>query len=121
MQGLGAKESLEDLPGNKRGNRDLVYDLFELYEEHRLRLNAYDLSDVIFNLWSRLEKYPLAHPLDTMFVDETQDFTQAELSLFVRVCAGKNTMFFSGDFPTLVPPLTHHELENSRPSGVREG
>jgi hypothetical protein len=31
-QGLGARERLEDLPGNKRGNRDLVYDLFELYE-----------------------------------------------------------------------------------------
>ncbi|KAJ1486799.1 hypothetical protein T484DRAFT_1788627, partial [Baffinella frigidus] len=96
FQGLGAKESLDDLPGNKRGNRDLVYDLFELYEEHRLRLNAYDLPDVIFNLWSRLDKYPLATlPLETMFVDETQDFTQAELSLFVRVCADKNSMFFS--------------------------
>ena len=45
---------------------------------HRVRLNAYDLSDVIFNLWSRLEKYPLTKlPLETMFVDETQDFTQA--------------------------------------------
>jgi len=48
------------------------------WQVHRVRLNAYDLSDVIFNLWSRLEKYPLTKlPLETMFVDETQDFTQA--------------------------------------------
>ena len=44
---------------------------------HRRRLNAYDLSDVIFDLWARLEKYPeIKLPLETMFVDETQDFTQ---------------------------------------------
>lgn len=69
---------MEDLPGNKRGTRDLVYDLFEVYEDLRRKLNAYDLSDVIFNLWSRLEKYPMEQlPLETLFVDETQDFTQA--------------------------------------------
>ena len=72
---------MEDLPGNKRGTRDLVYDLFEVYEDLRLKLNMYDLCDLIFNLWSRLEKHPLAQlPLETLFVDETQDFTQARPS-----------------------------------------
>ena len=92
-----------------------------MYEEHRLKLNAYDLPDAIFNLWSRFEKYPLAQlPLETMFVDETQDFTQAELSLFVRVCADKNSMFFSGNSPIPAPLLTHHQLENSSSTGVRQ-
>jgi hypothetical protein len=81
-QGLGAKESMADLPGDRRGNRDLVFDLFELYEELRLKMDAYDLSDVVFNLWSRLETQL---PLETLFVDETQDFTQVRPSSSLTV------------------------------------
>lgn len=32
-----------------------------------------------------------------MFVDETQDFTQAELTLLIRISQNPNCMFFTGD------------------------
>jgi len=41
-----------------------------------------------------LHQYPdqKRTPVHSMFVDETQDFTQAELSLFLRVVEDKNDL-----------------------------
>ena len=33
-----------------------------------------------------------------IFVDETQDFTQAELCLLIRCCQNPNDMFLTGDY-----------------------
>lgn len=83
---LGAK-----MAPNSRFNRDCIYSLYEQYEEAKLKLNAYDISDVVFHIWRELEKHPDAPrtPIHGMFVDETQDFTQAELALFVRITEDK--------------------------------
>jgi len=96
----------EDLPGDRSASRDLVYTLYEAYEKEKAALRGYDISDVVFHIWSQLEKEkadPPDHPvvrrteIASVFVDETQDFTQAELSVFVRIATGKNDLFFSGD------------------------
>lgn len=34
-----------------------------------------------------------------LYVDETQDFTQAELSLLMRCCQNPNAMFLTGTVP----------------------
>ena len=90
---------LDDMPADRAGTRDLVYTLYEEYEKERARLDGYDVADVVFHIYRQLEEYPdqARTAVHSMFVDETQDFTQAELALFVRVVEDKNDTFFSGD------------------------
>lgn len=93
FKGLTSNETIEDLPGDRKGTRDVIYDLFEEYEKEKRKLDAYDISDVIFHIWSRLQSEGYSGPhIDSVFVDETQDFTQAELRLFIRICRDKNDM-----------------------------
>ena len=35
--------------------------------------------------------------IHSIFIDEVQDFTQAELSILVRICRDQNNLFFTGD------------------------
>ena len=94
MAPLFKQSLLHDLPGDRSGSRDLVFELFEQYERECGRLNGYDLSDVVFHIYTQLEQHPNQQrtPIHSMFVDETQDFTQAELALFLRVVEDKNDM-----------------------------
>ena len=89
----------DDLQGDRSHSRDFVYDLFERYEEEKSKLGGYDISDVVFHIWNQLEQYPVGQrtQIHSIVVDETQDFTQAELALFVRVASEKNELLFSGD------------------------
>ena len=95
----------EDLPGDRSASRDLVYTLYEAYEKEKGALRGYDISDVVFHIWSQLEKERADQDhrvvrrteIASIFVDETQDFTQAELAVFVRIATEKNDLFFSGD------------------------
>ena len=98
FKGLGQAETLEDLPADRRGTRDLLYDLYEAYESEMRRAGAYDISDVVHHIWRRLQEEGYKGTnIDSIFVDETQDFTQAELRLFINICSDKNDMFFCGD------------------------
>eukprot|EP00961_Rhodomonas_salina_P237629 3212113-Rhodomonas_salina.1 len=47
FKGLGSNERMEELPGDRTGHRDLVYKLFEAYEEERKALGAYDISGAV--------------------------------------------------------------------------
>jgi len=95
----------EDLPGDRSASRDLVYSLYEAYEKEKGAMRGYDISDVVFHIWTQLEKERAdperpdlrRTPIASVFVDETQDFTQAELAVFVRIATEKNDLFFSGD------------------------
>ena len=89
----------DDTQGDRSHSRDFVYDLFERYEEEKSKLGGYDISDVVFHIWNQLEQCPVGQrtPIHSIVVDETQDFTQAELALFVRVASEKNELLFSGD------------------------
>jgi hypothetical protein len=93
------KAFMDDLPGDRSDSRDFVYDLYEQYEREKSLLNAYDVSDVVFHIWGQLQKIPPQQrtPIHSVYVDETQDFTQGELSVFLRIAEDKNDLFFSGD------------------------
>ncbi|EKX52227.1 hypothetical protein GUITHDRAFT_102129 [Guillardia theta CCMP2712] len=98
FKGLTAGDKVEHVPGDRRGHRDIIYDLYESYEEEKTSLGAYDLCDVVFHIWSTMQRKEYAgKKIHSIYVDETQDFTQAELRLMLRVCEGKNDMFFCGD------------------------
>ena len=72
------------------------------YQCHRL----FDECDVIHNLFHRLQKYlkqqketgqEMMWYIDNFYVDEVQDFTQAELTLLLMCSKMPNGMFCTGD------------------------
>ena len=86
---------------NFPGNRSEIYELFNLYqnflqrERHRY---LFDECDFIHSIHTRL-KNPgyLDWSIHNFYVDEVQDFTQAELSVLLQVCRHPNGLFLTGD------------------------
>uniref|UniRef100_A0A1I8IKN9 UvrD-like helicase ATP-binding domain-containing protein n=1 Tax=Macrostomum lignano TaxID=282301 RepID=A0A1I8IKN9_9PLAT len=87
-------------------SRERVYRLFEEYQRLLRDLGLFDMNDLVACLYRRqtvwLAESAAPSPeedwaLHAIFVDETQDFTQAELSLLLRCCQDPNRMFFTGD------------------------
>lgn len=82
--------SFEDyeMLGRKRAsnfteNKDVIYKLFKHYRQLKKKLVLFDEGDVVFNLYQRLKKCNGNEwVIHQFFVDETQDFTQAELFLY---------------------------------------
>ena len=83
---------------NFSADRKVVYDLFVVYQQQRLRDRMFDEADLVFNIHRRLQSNPVPEwSIHQFYVDETQDFTQAELSLLIRCCRSPNELFFTGD------------------------
>ena len=83
---------------NFTGDREVIYNLFLAYQKKRSSLNYFDEMDVCFNVFKRLQGQP--YPIwgfHEIYVDETQDFTQAELLLLLKCSLNPNAMFFTGD------------------------
>jgi len=90
--------------------RDLVYDLYLKYEAWKESIGAYDVMDACFAIYTALRAEGYRGPrLDEIYVDEVQDFTQAEIRLFLEVglprsaaeCRG---VFLSASEYPYVPP-----------------
>lgn len=83
---------------NFTGERDKVYQLFWKYHQKKRQKKMFDECDVVFNLCKRLqEETHFPCPLHEIYVDETQDFTQAELCLLIQLSENPNQMFLTGD------------------------
>lgn len=83
---------------NFLADRKVVYDLFCVYQRVHSSNRMFDEADLVFNIHRRLQR--IAAPewsIHEFFVDETQDFTQAELSLLIRCSRFPNNLFFTGD------------------------
>ena len=83
---------------NFNGDREVIYSLFLAYRKKMSSLNYFDEMDVCFNVFKRLQGQP--YPIwgfHEIYVDETQDFTQAELLLLLKCSLNPNAMFFTGD------------------------
>ena len=100
--GVLSLEHYESLGKKKAPNfsadRKVVYDLFLVYERERSSKRMFDEADLVFNIHQRLQR--IAAPewsIHQFYVDETQDFTQAELSILIRCCRYPNELFFTGD------------------------
>ena len=101
-KGFLSLKEYESLGGKKAPNfsadRKVVYDLFVVYQQQRLRDRMFDEADLVFNIHRRLQINPVPEwSIHQFYVDETQDFTQAELSLLIRCCRLPNELFFTGD------------------------
>lgn len=101
-QGFLSLEEYSDL-GRKRApnfsaDRELVYALFVVYQNTKCSLRMFDEADVVHNVYTRLQKVQVPDwSVHRFYVDETQDFTQAELSLLIRCSRDPNGLFFTGD------------------------
>ncbi|XP_057314279.1 uncharacterized protein LOC130655524 isoform X2 [Hydractinia symbiolongicarpus] len=100
--GILSMEEYQEI-GRKRapnftGDRESVYAMFSQYEKAKKSLGYFDEMDVHFNIYKRLKKSIIPDwGFHQVYVDETQDFTQAELLLLLRCSLNPNAMFFSGD------------------------
>jgi hypothetical protein len=101
-QGFLSLEEYQDLGRKKApnfmGDRSTVHNLFENYRRICNRQGMFDEADLVYHLHRRLLENPeISWSIHSVYVDETQDFTQAELSLLIRCCRYQNRMFFTGD------------------------
>ncbi|KAK3241414.1 hypothetical protein CYMTET_48820 [Cymbomonas tetramitiformis] len=91
---LGAKRS-----PNFVGSRPDVYEIFLRYEKRRKQLHAYDMCDAVTHIHRQLGKMGgyQGVRLHSMYVDEVQDFTEAEMRLLMLVTDDTNRFFLTGD------------------------
>ena len=88
--------------GNKRApsftaDRETIYQLFLSYQRIKRSQGMFDEADVVHYIYHRLEHHFPTWSIHEIYVDETQDFTQAELSVIICSCRYPNRLFFTGD------------------------
>jgi len=84
--------------------RKIVYPIYEKYVRFLKEKNMWDDCDRILALLLRLELCKVADPekyhsiqVSKIYVDEVQDYTQAECLLFFYLCNGQGNLFLAGD------------------------
>ena len=83
---------------NFTADREAIYKLFVSYERVKRSFNMFDENDLVFHLYHRLRQCRVPDwSIHNLYVDETQDFTQAELVLLIRCCRDPNGVFLTGD------------------------
>ena len=83
---------------NFSGEREKIYQFFHRYQHFKSQNSLFDETDLVHDVFRRLrmmETRPWV--IHQIFVDETQDFTQAELCLLIRLCQNPNDMFLTGN------------------------
>ena len=83
---------------NYADNREDIYKIFEQYKKNIKEQQFFDECDLNHNIYSRLNAMKdLPWSIHSIYIDEVQDFTQAELSILVRICRNPNDLFLTGD------------------------
>ncbi|KAL3888631.1 hypothetical protein ACJMK2_000996 [Sinanodonta woodiana] len=83
---------------NFSGKRDKIYKYFMRYHHFKKQNRLFDETDLVHDIYKRLQNIKVVPwVIHQIFVDETQDFTQAELYLLIQICQNPNEMFLTGD------------------------
>ena len=87
---------------NFSSHRDTIYKVFLKYQKYQQNQRhhnfLFDECDLVLNLYNRLkEVQDVPWSIHSVFIDEVQDFTQAELTTIIHCCRNPNSMFFTGD------------------------
>ncbi|KAL8479576.1 hypothetical protein ACS0TY_026464 [Phlomoides rotata] len=81
--------------------RDVIYDIFEDYEKMKLECCDFDLSDFVNDIHLRIKNEDLlilGDKMDFVYIDEVQDLSMRQISLFRYICKNVDEGFvFSGD------------------------
>lgn len=80
-------------------NRERIYKIFQDYEKMKMRRGEFDIADYVMNLHHRLKNKKLVgDKMDFVYVDEVQDLSMRQISLFKYLCKNVREGFvFSGD------------------------
>jgi len=86
---------------NFSDRREKVYKLYTKYQQYILDLSQtccfFDVCDLVLNLYMRLKKVKeVKWSIDNIYIDDAQDFTQAELALFIMCAKDSNSVMFCG-------------------------
>ncbi|XP_062576553.1 TPR and ankyrin repeat-containing protein 1-like [Saccostrea cucullata] len=83
---------------NFTGERETIYEIFLKYKHYLKQHCLFDETDVVRNIFNRMGHFRKDEwKIQEIYVDETQDFTQAELYLLLNICQNPNDMFLTGD------------------------
>lgn len=87
---------------NFANERERIYNLYKCYEEYcqnkRHSVFLFDECDLVHDIHRRLRLVQdLPWSIHSLYIDEVQDFTQAELALYLQCCRHPNSLFFTGD------------------------
>ena len=87
---------------NFSSHREVIFKLYKCYEQYKQNLRhscyLFDECDLIIDLHQRLKKTrDVPWSIHSVYIDEVQDFTQAELAVFIHCSRDPNSMFFTGD------------------------
>ncbi|KAL7163145.1 hypothetical protein ACSBR2_039278 [Camellia fascicularis] len=79
--------------------REKIYDIFLDYEKTKMEKGEYDLADLVNDLHHRLRNVILeGDKMDFVYIDEVQDLTMRQISLFKYICRNVDEGFvFAGD------------------------
>ena len=92
-----------------------IYD--QLHHTHRYQsITLFDECDLISNIYKRLllDTTYLSFAPHRFYIDEVQDFTQAELLLIFESCLNPNGLFFTGDTAQCVMEGISFRFEDMR-------
>ena len=84
-------------------DRKGIYSLFKKYQKYlqnnKYQIALFDECDLLHHIYLRLKKHQFNFnwSIDHFYIDEVQDFTQAELSIVLQCCRNPNGMFLTGD------------------------
>ncbi|KAM0043433.1 putative TPR and ankyrin repeat-containing protein [Helianthus debilis subsp. tardiflorus] len=79
--------------------REIVYSLYQAYENMKAKPGEFDLGDLVIDLHHRLKnvKYE-GDQMDFVYIDEVQDLSMRQISLFKYICQNVDEGFvFAGD------------------------
>ena len=87
---------------NFSSHRDTIYEVFLKYQKYKQNQRHHDFlfdeCDLVLHLYNRLKDVQdVPWSIHSLYIDEVQDFTQAELAIFIHCCRNPNSMFFTGD------------------------
>lgn len=87
---------------NFSSHRETIYKLFKKYQLYKQKRRhsefLFDECDLMVHLYKRLrEVKDVPWSFHSIYIDEVQDFTQAELTVLIHCCRDPNSMFFTGD------------------------
>ncbi|KAK3421368.1 hypothetical protein EUGRSUZ_G02020 [Eucalyptus grandis] len=96
--------------------REEIYDAFEDYEKMKMKNGEFDLADLVNDLHRRLFHGQFTGNLvDFVYVDEVQDLTMRQISLFKYICRNVDEGFvFSGDTAQTIAKGVDFSFEDVR-------
>ena len=86
--------------------RAAVFEMYEVYEKIKKENHYYDSMDVVYNLAGRAKEFAAKGihmtnnsflPIDSLYIDEVQDFTMTELYLVTTLSTDQNNLMLAGD------------------------